>query len=217
MKFSCISSFDIFFFYFLFLFKNFSLHQKLFLLVSDHNFLIVPPIFFFFFSFGGNGIWTQGLTLVKQELYHLTDTSSPFCFGYFGDRVLQTICLDWPQTVILHILASQVSHQHLAYFLLNFFLFSVFVLCWGTLVPISGIHLFSGRHQANIPLCQHSGCHLLPWFVSYSLSVSAFQKLSDVSKLPVSSRVLLNCELILFFIPYCHIGRSWEAKPNTCQ
>jgi hypothetical protein len=34
--------------------------------------------------------------LAKQALYHLSHTSSPFCSGYFGDGVSQTICLDWP-------------------------------------------------------------------------------------------------------------------------
>jgi hypothetical protein len=37
----------------------------------------------------------------------LSHTSSPFCCDYFGDGVSKTICLGWPQTVILLILASQ--------------------------------------------------------------------------------------------------------------
>jgi hypothetical protein len=58
--------------------------------------------------------------LAKQVLYSLGHTSSPFCSGYFGDRVSQTVCLGWPQTMILLISASQVakitgvSHWHLA-------------------------------------------------------------------------------------------------------
>jgi hypothetical protein len=49
---------------------------------------------------------------------------SPFCSGYFGDGrggVSWTLCLGWPKTMILLILASQVaritdlSHQCLAY------------------------------------------------------------------------------------------------------
>jgi hypothetical protein len=35
---------------------------------------------------------------IKQALYHLIHPSSPFCFGYFGDRVFQTICLGWPSS-----------------------------------------------------------------------------------------------------------------------
>jgi hypothetical protein len=35
--------------------------------------------------------------------------SSPFFSGYFGDGVSGTICLDWPQIMILPILASQVA------------------------------------------------------------------------------------------------------------
>jgi hypothetical protein len=58
-----------------------------------------------------------------QEFYCLSHTSSPFffsCYDYFGHWVSQAICLGWPQTVILPILASQrarvtsMSHQHLA-------------------------------------------------------------------------------------------------------
>jgi hypothetical protein len=33
----------------------------------------------------GTGIWTQGFTFAKQVLYSLSHTSSPLCFGYFGD------------------------------------------------------------------------------------------------------------------------------------
>jgi hypothetical protein len=46
--------------------------------------------------------------LAKQVLYSLGHTSSPFCSGYFGDRVSQTVCLGWPQTMILLISASQI-------------------------------------------------------------------------------------------------------------
>jgi hypothetical protein len=54
-------------------------------------------------------IWTQGFTFAKQVLYHLSHTSSPFCFSYFGDGVLWTICMGWPQTAILPISDSQVA------------------------------------------------------------------------------------------------------------
>jgi hypothetical protein len=72
-----------------------------------------------FFFFCETGAWTQGFTLAKQVLYRLSHTSSPFCSCYFRDGVSWTICLGWPGTVILHILASQVdriagvSHWHL--------------------------------------------------------------------------------------------------------
>jgi hypothetical protein len=51
----------------------------------------------------------------------LSHTSSAFCYGYFGDGVSQTICLDWPRTMTLPISASQVawitdvSHRCLAH------------------------------------------------------------------------------------------------------
>jgi hypothetical protein len=66
------------------------------------------------------GLGAQGFILAKQVLYHLSHTSSPFCSGYFEDGVSGTICLGWPQAVILLISASQVartismSHRHLA-------------------------------------------------------------------------------------------------------
>jgi hypothetical protein len=39
----------------------------------------------------------------------LSHISSPFCLGYFGDGVSQTICSGWPQTMILRISASLVA------------------------------------------------------------------------------------------------------------
>jgi hypothetical protein len=48
----------------------------------------------------------------KQVLYRLTHTSCPFCCGYFEAKVLQTICLGWPQTMILLISASHSSWDY---------------------------------------------------------------------------------------------------------
>jgi hypothetical protein len=67
-------------------------------------------------------VLTQSFTLAQQALYHLSYASSPFCSGYFGDKVSQTICQDWPQTTILPIFTSQIasitgmSHWKLAQF-----------------------------------------------------------------------------------------------------
>jgi hypothetical protein len=53
--------------------------------------------------------------------HHLGHTSSMLCSDYFEDGVLQTICLDWLQTSILLISASEVariigvSHQCLTF------------------------------------------------------------------------------------------------------
>jgi hypothetical protein len=38
--------------------------------------------------FGGTGIWTQFFAPTRQSLYCLSYASSPFCSGYFGDRLL---------------------------------------------------------------------------------------------------------------------------------
>jgi hypothetical protein len=66
-----------------------------------------------FVYFGGTFVFNSGL-FVKQILYCLCHTSSPFCSDYFGDGgggggVLQTICLVCPPTVILLIAALQVA------------------------------------------------------------------------------------------------------------
>jgi hypothetical protein len=37
----------------------------------------------------------MGFVLAKLALYLLSHTSSPFCFGYFGDEFSRTICLGW--------------------------------------------------------------------------------------------------------------------------
>jgi hypothetical protein len=62
-------------------------------------------------------VWTQGFALATKILYHLSHTSSPLCSGYFGDGVLGTICLGWPQTTILPISASQISRNTGIFFL----------------------------------------------------------------------------------------------------
>jgi hypothetical protein len=64
---------------------------------------------YYFWGGHGIGVWIQGFILTKPMLYYLNYNSSPFCCGYFGDGVLQTICLDRPQTIILAILVSQVA------------------------------------------------------------------------------------------------------------
>jgi hypothetical protein len=41
----------------------------------------------FFGGRGSTGRWMQGLVLARQVFYHLSHASSPFCIGYFWDRV----------------------------------------------------------------------------------------------------------------------------------
>jgi hypothetical protein len=66
-------------------------------------------------------LWRLGFELrASCLLYHLSHTFSPFVLVILEMGVSKTICLDWPPTVILPILASQVnriigmSHRHLA-------------------------------------------------------------------------------------------------------
>jgi hypothetical protein len=61
----------------------------------------------FFFSFGNTGVWTQGLVLTRQALYHLNHFTSPFLCWVF--RISQTICQVWLWTTILLISSSWVT------------------------------------------------------------------------------------------------------------
>jgi hypothetical protein len=50
----------------------------------------------------GTGVWTQGL--------HLEPLHQPFfVMGFVQDRVVWTICLGWPQTMILLSFVSWVA------------------------------------------------------------------------------------------------------------
>jgi hypothetical protein len=44
----------------------------------------------------------------KQVSFYLSHTSSPFCFGYFGDGISRTICPGWPLPSVLSFSASQI-------------------------------------------------------------------------------------------------------------
>jgi hypothetical protein len=52
-------------------------------------------LFFSFLFFGAIGLWTQGLMIPRHKYYHLSHAPSPFCSGYFWDRVL-CLCLGQP-------------------------------------------------------------------------------------------------------------------------
>jgi hypothetical protein len=45
-----------------------------------------------YYLFGGAGVWTQGLMLAREVLYHLSHTFNSFCFSYFLYRI-STFCL----------------------------------------------------------------------------------------------------------------------------
>jgi hypothetical protein len=48
-----------------------------------------------FYLFVATEVWIQGLGLVTQSLCHSSRTVSPFCFGYFLNRV-SLLCMGWP-------------------------------------------------------------------------------------------------------------------------
>jgi hypothetical protein len=108
-------------FLFLFLFHLYFVCLGLFIKVFIHSLFIYLCAYLFI---GGTGNWTQSFTLAKLELYFSSHTPSSFCCGKFGDRFSWTICMDYYQTMILLISASQavritgVSHQHLSIFLI---------------------------------------------------------------------------------------------------
>jgi hypothetical protein len=56
--------------------------------VGLKDFLFIYLFVYLFIYFSGSGLWTQGFTLAKQAFFYLSHTSSPFCSGYFRDRVL---------------------------------------------------------------------------------------------------------------------------------
>jgi hypothetical protein len=51
--------------------------------------------FLFYFGLIFWWYWVQGIALARWELYHWSHTLSPFCFGYFGDRLLN-LCPSQP-------------------------------------------------------------------------------------------------------------------------
>jgi hypothetical protein len=48
---------------------------------------VTLQILLHFLFFNEIEVWTQGFTLAKQVLYHLSHASSLFCSGYFGEGV----------------------------------------------------------------------------------------------------------------------------------
>jgi hypothetical protein len=68
---------------------------------------VLPDFGFLDFFSSSTRVWTPGLTLARQGLYHLSHSTSPFYLGYFEDRILSLPMLIW--TLILLFYASQVA------------------------------------------------------------------------------------------------------------
>jgi hypothetical protein len=84
-------------------------------------------------------VWTLGLTLARQALYHLSQSSSPVLCWICQDRVSWTIALGWLWTAILLICASWVARitwvNHWCPALVCLFIYLQY------LVWIQGLHL----------------------------------------------------------------------------
>jgi hypothetical protein len=115
---------------------------------------------------------------------HCTTSARPpvhFCSGYFGDEVLQTICLGWAQTLIIPISTSQVPritgmrHQHLAIALL---------FVWGGLLPVW--HVVS--HFAS-PYPLYNG---VLWHHGPETIMSIIHRLKSVAKITLCSLKILS-------------------------
>jgi hypothetical protein len=88
-----------------FLLSCFEIYNKVLLTAVTVLCYRVPDLLF-------TGVWIQGFSVAGQTLL-LELHSVPFCSAYFGNGVLQTLCLGWPQTTIPHtpqISASQVAN-----------------------------------------------------------------------------------------------------------
>jgi hypothetical protein len=103
-------------------------------------------------------VWTWGFALARQALSHLNHACSPFCSGYFEDRVL-LFCPGWPGLPSSYFSLSAVAgitdvchHAHL--FLLNggvlwtFFAWTNLKLC-----DLPNFCLSSRQYYRSEPLC----------------------------------------------------------------
>jgi hypothetical protein len=64
-------------------------------------------LFIFVCLFVRTGVSTQGFALSRQALYHLNHDSSPFCSGYFGNRV--SLFTQAIRTTVLQFIPSGLS------------------------------------------------------------------------------------------------------------
>jgi hypothetical protein len=70
--------------------------------LSHWSVLPAPNDAFYFFGVGGSvGVWTQGLTLVRQVSSTWATMPTLFGVGYFQDGISWTVCPGWLQTSIL--------------------------------------------------------------------------------------------------------------------
>jgi hypothetical protein len=88
---------------------------------------------FLIYLFSSNSVWTQGLRLAGQTLYCLNHPSSPFCSGYFRDRVsiFALVGLEPLSSYFMFPLGWQVDTTMPSFFLLRWGLMNSFPgLAW---------------------------------------------------------------------------------------
>jgi hypothetical protein len=131
----------------------------------------------------------SGLHAVKQVLYCLNHTSSPFCSDYFAYGVSQTTCPCWLQTMVL-ISASQVagitglSHQLQA----SVLCFFVIYLCRYLSYLLLGSKFLQGR-----PFSCY--CHFFQSTIEHNLLYRAdFLHVSFVDNANKCFRVSSSCQ-----------------------
>jgi hypothetical protein len=110
--------------------------------------------------------------------YHLSHTSSPFYPDYFGDGIWRTICLDWPQTSILLILASHVAsitdvnHWHLTSCYFNEVRYFLWVIFFRSYLKIVFLPWFQAYISFFLDWALKSGP--TPWTTTPTLSCDFF-------------------------------------------
>jgi hypothetical protein len=134
-------------------------------------------------------IWTQGFELAKQALYHLSHISSPFGFGYFGDRLslFCPCCLGlWSSYVKFPTIAGMTgSGHHAQLFSIEMWSCKQLFDCFGLGWPFTVILPFSASCRPGTTGTQYHTQLLVEMRVSLTFCLRCgFQSPSSRSQLP---------------------------------
>jgi hypothetical protein len=83
--------------------------SRILFLISIYKLYKVMADIFFFFLWNWSGVWTQALLLQSGHFITWSSPSVHLSLFTFWRCDFETICLGWPQTMILPISASQVA------------------------------------------------------------------------------------------------------------